>query len=208
MAKKKLKEKQIVILIIIAIITLLLSQLAYTGYASLFRQTMGPRRAPPMEIEVANLQLSARIDGPRCEGAGAEDQNSTVWFHITNTGDMISDNVSVEVWNYGALLGRLNTNARVRAGEIRLIGPLTIVPPDPGAHKFNFKLCDGAKCKDAGFYTWYILDSTQVRCGNGRCESDIGENAFNCVDCVGVCGNGRCEPGLGEHPHSCPQDCV
>jgi len=48
-------------------------------------------------------------------------------------------------------------------------------------------------------------------CGNGKCESDIGENCQNCADdcgkCKPVCGNGACETAIGENCQNCTKDC-
>jgi hypothetical protein len=53
--------------------------------------------------------------------------------------------------------------------------------------------CDGKT--DDGCYT----------CGNGICESMLGESADNCAPDCFSCGNGKCEPGEG--PELCPGDC-
>ncbi|MCX8195051.1 MAG: hypothetical protein N3G22_03025 [Candidatus Micrarchaeota archaeon] len=44
-------------------------------------------------------------------------------------------------------------------------------------------------------------------CGDGVCEG--GENSANCPnDCPPSCGNGICQSSLGETPTTCPADCV
>lgn len=46
----------------------------------------------------------------------------------------------------------------------------------------------------------------KVRCGDGKCDNQHGENRANCPsDCPPVCGDGLCEGG--EYHDTCPQDC-
>ncbi|MFA5746321.1 MAG: BspA family leucine-rich repeat surface protein [archaeon] len=48
-------------------------------------------------------------------------------------------------------------------------------------------------------------------CGDGTCNSDLGETGFNCSEDCGVgfftCGNGDCDGDAGETIDSCPSDC-
>lgn len=47
-----------------------------------------------------------------------------------------------------------------------------------------------------------------VCCGNGTCDSDLGEECIDCPeDCGDCCGDGLCDPEVLETCSSCPWDC-
>lgn len=51
-------------------------------------------------------------------------------------------------------------------------------------------------------------DAAQMLCGDGTCESSLGESCANCeTDCGSCCGNAMCEPAFDENCETCAEDC-
>jgi len=63
-----------------------------------------------------------------------------------------------------------------------------------------------------GMFEALGLSPKQWVCGDGVCESDVGETADNCPeDCEQIfqwiCGDGVCDTDAGENVDNCPEDC-
>jgi len=88
------------------------------------------------------------------------------------------------------------------AGGTNSFYAITYVAPEPlyGAYEWAY-----IHVKE----TFAVTDTSYV-CGNGVCETDLGESYVNCLeDCeiTYVCGNDVCESVLGEDAQNCPGDC-
>jgi|GEM_PF-4414811 len=72
--------------------------------------------------------------------------------------------------------------------------------------------CPASECGDSICDCPETIESCPLDCAPHECDNDgiceYGETAANCPDClISSCGNGKCETSLGETDDSCPIDC-
>ena len=53
----------------------------------------------------------------------------------------------------------------------------------------------------------YLKACSTICCGDGSCESAVGETPYNCEADCGYCGDGICSSVISESCSSCPEDC-
>lgn len=188
MAKKKSKENQLAIAAIIAIVAIVfLSQLAYTGHASMFRDML--RGGEP------TLKTHPVCGNGVCE---PPKETSTMCPEDCHFGDGVcqpqygenNNNIPQDCW----------------CGDGVCASPETPATCQTDCYSCGDGICAPAEMNNASSAA--CAQDCPYLYNDGSCDADAGESATDSRDCA-VCGDGICtlqilDPGYVEN---CAQDC-